>query len=169
MFKWIRPAVQHRQTLQMGTVPGFPTNCLPMLHWMKFEASPTLLSSPAPPLCFYSSCGFQTLLCWQPKWEYTRGSLLNSTLRELQNQGLVMGNSDSWSSSATGAHDQEPSGGNEAGGEASVGETRKKKHMGQSEIVWSGFKGSVRGSWESMKILGKDWQGKEDKKGQKKA
>lgn len=38
-----------------------------------------------------------------------------------------MGNSSSWSSSVVGAIDEEPSRGNEVGGEAGDGETRKKK------------------------------------------
>lgn len=47
-----------------------------------------------------------------------------------------MGNSSSWSSSVVGAIDEEPSRGNEVGGEAGDGETRKKKkHMGKLEVI----------------------------------
>lgn len=62
----------------------------------------------------------------------------NGTLCELQKRGLVMGNSSSWSSSVVGANDEEPSRGNEVGGEAGAGETRGKKnpkHMGKLEII----------------------------------
>lgn len=64
-------------------------------------------------------------------------------MRELQKRGLVMGNSSSWSSSVVGANDEEPSRGNEVGGEAGAGETRKRKSYGKvrDHLSWFQRKG----------------------------